>query len=165
MLTIHSAIPAFQYEFAVIRGWNAVVSTVPFTAIIIGVIFGGVVLAAGAAVYKKKVDLNGGKSIPELRLIPMMVGSIFFTGGLFIMAWTADKSTHWIGFCMGAACLGLGFFAIFQSALAYLVDTYLALAASTLAANMFMRSILAGAFPLFARSRKFFLCLACGQMF
>lgn len=160
MLTSYSAIPAFQYEFAVIRGWNAVVSTVPFTAIIIGVIFGGIVLAAGAAVYQKKVDLNEGRSIPELRLIPMMVGSVFFAGGLFIMAWTAEESTHWIGFCMGAACLGLGFFAIFQSALAYLVDTYLALSASTLAANMFCRSILAGSFPLFARSCELLLYLA-----
>ena len=135
-----------------LRGWNEIVSTVPFTAIIIGVIFGGVVLAAGAAVYKKKVIATGGKAIPELRLLPMMTGSIFFTAGLFIMAWTAKTSIHWIGFCIGSACLGLGFFSVFQSALSYLVDTYLMLSASCLAANLFMRSILAGAFPLFSRS-------------
>jgi hypothetical protein len=55
-------------------------------------------------------------------------------------------------FAIGGACVGLGFFVIFQSAVNYLVDTYLMLAASALAANMFMRSILAAAFPLFARA-------------
>jgi hypothetical protein len=147
-------VPALQFEFSVIRQWNAIVSTAPFTAIIIGVLLGGVVLAAGAAYYKKRVIMNENKAIPELRLLPMMVGSVFFTAGLFIMAWTAKANIHWIGFSIGSACLGLGFFAIFQSALAYLVDTYLMLSASTLAANMFMRSILAGAFPLFSRACK-----------
>lgn len=85
----------------------------------------------------------------------MMIGSVFFASGLFIMAWTGDDKIHWIGFCIGAACLGLGFFAIFQSAVGYLVDTYLMLSASAIAANMFMRSFLAGAFPLFATARKF----------
>jgi hypothetical protein len=84
----------------------------------------------------------------------MMIGSVFFAAGLFIMAWTGEDSIHWIGFCIGSACLGLGFFTIFQSALAYLVDTYLTLSASAIAANMFMRSMLAGAFPLFATARK-----------
>ena len=55
----------------------------------------------------------------------------------------------------GAACIGLGFFTIFQSAINYLVDTYLMVAASALAANMFMRSILAAAFPLFASYCKY----------
>jgi hypothetical protein len=60
-----------------------------------------------------------------------------------------DKS-----FCIGGACIGFGFFTIFQSAVSYLVDTYLMLAASALAANMLMRSVLAGAFPLFADASK-----------
>ena len=85
----------------------------------------------------------------------MMIGSVFFAAGLFIMAWTGERSTHWIGFSVGSACLGLGFFTIFQSALGYLVDTYLTMAASVIAANMFMRSMLAGAFPLFATACKF----------
>lgn len=87
------------------------------------------------------------------------------------MGWTAEKDIHWIGyvrlsclektkshltygerFCVGAACIGLGFFTIFQSAISYLVDTYLMLSASALAANLFVRSILAAAFPLFSNA-------------
>ncbi|KAF2639736.1 MFS general substrate transporter [Massarina eburnea CBS 473.64] len=146
---IYLAVPAFLFEFQQVRHWNAVVSAVPFTAVIIGVIFGGVVIMWGAIQYKKKFEANG-RVEPEMRLLAMMVGSVFFAAGLFIMGWTSDPKIHWIGFCVGSACLGLGFFAVFQSALGYLVDTYVSLAASVIAANMFMRSMLAGAFPLFA---------------
>ena len=64
-----------------------------------------------------------------------------------------------LSFCVGAACIGLGFFTIFQSAINYLVDVYLMLAASALAANMLMRSVLAAAFPLFANARRSSLSL------
>ncbi|KAF2878224.1 major facilitator superfamily domain-containing protein [Massariosphaeria phaeospora] len=147
---IFLTIPTFPFEFTQIRHWSAVDSSIPFVAIIVGVIFASFVIMWGAVRYKNQFEANGNKVIPEARLPPMMIGSVFFAGGLFIMAWTAEATTHWIGFCIGAACLGLGFFTIFQSALGYLVDTYLGLAASVIAANMFMRSILAGAFPLFA---------------
>ncbi|CAI6234104.1 unnamed protein product [Periconia digitata] len=149
---IYLAIPAFLFEFQEVRQWNILESSIPFTSIIIGVLLASGVIMWGAVQYKKRFEAAGGKIIPEARLLPMMIGSIFFAAGLFIMGWTADPSIHWIGFCIGSAALGLGFFAVFQSALGYLVDTYLTLAASVIAANMFMRSMLAGAFPLFARA-------------
>lgn len=44
---------------------------------------------------------------------------------------------------------GLGFFTIFQAALNYLIDTFTKYGASAVAANTFMRSMFAAAFPLF----------------
>ena len=44
---------------------------------------------------------------------------------------------------------GFGFFTIFQSALNYLVDTFQKYAASAIAANTFLRSSFAAAFPMF----------------
>lgn len=149
---IYLTIPAFTFEFQEIRRWNALEASIPYTAVIIGVFFAACVIMWGAMRYKKLFETAGGKVAPEARLFPMMVGSVFFAGGLFIMAWTADPSIHWIGFCIGSACLGLGFFTVYQSALIYLVDTYLTFAASVIAANIFMRSVLAGAFPLFSRA-------------
>ena len=149
-----STIPAFPIEFGEIRHWNMLVSAVPFTAIIVGIVFATMINIWGALNYNKRLVANNGQGIPEARLPPMMIGSIFFAIGLFIMAWTSKASIHWIGFCFGAMCLGLGFHTVFLSALAYLVDTYLGLAVSALAANLFMRSMLAGAFPLFARACK-----------
>ncbi|KAH8593232.1 major facilitator superfamily domain-containing protein [Bisporella sp. PMI_857] len=143
------AVPSI-IEFQEKRGWNSVVGSLPFMGQIIGIIFGGAILIWSQTIYVKRMIANNNKPVPEARLIAMMIGSFFFAAGLFIMGWTSDKDIHWIGFCVGAACLALGFFAIFQSAISYLVDTYLMLAASALAANMLLRSVLAAAFPLFA---------------
>ncbi|CAM1507493.1 Fc.00g071340.m01.CDS01 [Cosmosporella sp. VM-42] len=149
---IYMAITAFPIEFQEVRRWNQVVGSLPFLAIVVGVFFAAGVNIWGHKLYVKRLTANGGKIVPEDRLFPMMVGSFFFAAGLFIMGWTADEKIHWIGFCVGAACLGIGFFTIFQSAISYIVDTYLMLAASALAANMFMRSILAASFPLFSNA-------------
>jgi len=45
--------------------------------------------------------------------------------------------------------MGFGFFTIFQAALNYLIDTFQKYSASAVAANTFLRSVMAGAFPLF----------------
>jgi hypothetical protein len=151
---IYLAIATFPIEFQRVRGWNEVQGSLPFLALVIGVLFASCINLWGQTYYRKVMAANEGKLVPEARLMGMMIGSIFFAAGLFIMGWTAALNIHWIGFCIGSASLGLGFFTIFQSALNYLVDTYLMNAASALAANMFMRSVLAAAFPLFTNASK-----------
>lgn len=78
----------------------------------------------------------------------MMVGSLLFSAGQFLMGWTAGRNFHWICPCIGLVLLGTGFFTIFQAALNYLVDTFTLYAASAVAANTFLRSCFAGGFPL-----------------
>ncbi|KAJ4298241.1 hypothetical protein N0V90_006140 [Kalmusia sp. IMI 367209] len=151
---IYLGIATFPIEFQQIRHWNAVVGSTPFMATVIGVCFAAGIILWGQIFYRKQLIANKGNPVPEARLTPMMIGSVFFAAGLFIMGWTSKLNIHWIGFCIGATSLGLGFFTIFQSALSYLVDTYLMMAASALAANMFMRSVLAAAFPMFANKSQ-----------
>ena len=79
------------------RGWNEVVGSVPFLAIVVGVAFAAAINLWGQSYYRKRMIANEGKMVPEARLIPMMVGSFFFPAGLFIMGWTAKASIHWIG--------------------------------------------------------------------
>ncbi len=50
---------------------------------------------------------------------------------------------------IGVVISGAGFFTIFQAAINYLIDTFQRYAASAIAANTFLRSAFAGAFPLF----------------
>lgn len=80
------------------RGWNAVIGSLPFIAILIGVGFGGIVNMWGQKFYVKRLVGNDNKPIPEARLLPMMIGSFFFAGGFFIMGWTSDRSIPWIGY-------------------------------------------------------------------
>lgn len=101
----------------------------------------------------------------------MIYGGFCFTAGLFIFGckyaeiskWKQDtlnltgkiKGTsyphvdnYWPSL-VGILLIGFGFTTIFQSSLQYLVDTFTRYSASAIAANAFLRSILAGAFPLF----------------
>jgi hypothetical protein len=55
---------------------------------------------------------------------------------------------------IGVFFVGFGYSTIFQACLNYLVDTYQQYAASAVAANTFLRCMLAGAFPLVAHPRK-----------
>ena len=79
----------------------------------------------------------------------MMIGSVVFAGGCFVFGWTASRTIFWLAPVIGTVMLGFGFFTIFQSALNYLIDTFRVYSASAIAANTFLRSILALAFPLF----------------
>ena len=65
-----------------------------------------------------------------------------------MLGWTADPKYPWIAPVIALVLVGAGFFTIFQAGLNYLVDTFQKYAASAVAANTFLRSCFAGAFPL-----------------
>ncbi|GAD96589.1 MSF drug transporter, putative [Paecilomyces variotii No. 5] len=140
---------SFPIEFEEERGWNLVVGALPFLALLVGIFIGAAMNILNQRFYVKRFKANRNRPVPEARLPPMMLGSIFFAAGMFIFGWTSSKKVHWIGPIIGAACMGLGFFTIFQAALNYLIDTFQKTSASAVAANTFLRSLFAGCFPLF----------------
>lgn len=149
---IYLCLAAFPIVFQEVRGWNQVVGALPFLAMLIGIFFGAAVNLVNQRFYISRFKANNNFPVPEARLPPMMLGSVFFAGGLFVFAWTGNyPSIHWICPIIGAALMGLGFFTIFQAALNYLIDTFQQFAASAVAANTFFRSLFAGSFPLFAQ--------------
>ncbi|KAJ4331474.1 hypothetical protein N0V95_009879 [Ascochyta clinopodiicola] len=134
--------------FAEMRGWSAVSSTLPFLGIFLGACLGCGINSYNQVLYNKVYHAAGDRAVPEARLPPMMLGSVLFASGQFVMGWTADPKFPWIAPVIGLVMLGTGFFTIFQAALNYLVDTFTEHAASAVAANTFLRSCFAGAFPL-----------------
>ncbi|KAH8591485.1 major facilitator superfamily domain-containing protein [Bisporella sp. PMI_857] len=140
---------AVPIQFAEHRGWGPVMSELPFIALLLGTIAGGIVNILNNKFYIRAFIKNDNKPVPEARLLPMMAGSVCFTAGMFIFGWTSDKSIPWIAPCIALTLVGLGFFTIFQSALNYLIDTFQRYAASAVAANTFLRSVFAAVFPLF----------------
>lgn len=146
---LYASLAAFPIEFQETRGWNKLVGSLPFLAMLLGVILGAATNLLNQKYYIKRWKANKYRPIPEARLPPMMFGSVVFVAGLFIFAWTSQPHTFWLAPCVGVVLQGLGFFTIFQAALNYLIDTFQAYAASAVAANTFLRSIFAGAFPLF----------------
>lgn len=145
---LYANLAAFPIEFQEERGWNLLVGALPFLALLIGILIGGAANVVNQSYYNRRFAANGNKAVPEARLPPMMIGSFFFAGGLFLFGWTSSKSIPWIAPCIGAVLMGFGFFTIFQSALNYLIDTFQKYAASAIAANTFLRSCFAASFPV-----------------
>ncbi|KIY03520.1 uncharacterized protein Z520_00211 [Fonsecaea multimorphosa CBS 102226] len=142
---LYMQLGAIPIIFGEHRHWKLLPSELPFLAILLGAITGAVINVFNQLVYNRKA---GGKVAPELRLPPMMFGSFLFSSGLFVTGWTSDPKFPWIAPVIGLYMTGLGFFTIFQAALNYLVDTFQKYAASAVAANTFLRSVFAAAFPL-----------------
>ncbi|PHH86946.1 hypothetical protein CDD83_9545 [Cordyceps sp. RAO-2017] len=145
---LYMQLGAIPIIFGELRGWKPLVAELPFLCIMIGAILGCGLNVYNQILYNKAYHAAGDRPVPERRLPPMMLGSVLFSGGQFFVGWTATPSVHWIAPCIGLVMLGIGFFTIFQAALNYLVDTFQAYAASAVAANTFLRSCFAAAFPL-----------------
>ncbi|KAK3937361.1 MFS general substrate transporter, partial [Diplogelasinospora grovesii] len=145
---LYMQLGAIPIIFGELRGFSPFVATLPFLCIFIGAILGCGANVYNQLLYNKAYHAAGDRAVPERRLRPMMVGSVLFSAGQFLVGWTATPSIHWIVPCIGLVMLGTGFFTIFQAALNYLVDTFQMYAASAVAANTFLRSCFACAFPL-----------------
>ncbi|KOS21962.1 putative MFS-type transporter [Escovopsis weberi] len=131
------------------RGFNTLETALPFLSIFVGALFGCGVNAYNQTFYNRYYRAAGNRAVPEKRLPPMMLGGPLLGGGQFLTGWTGARTDiHWIVPCIGLFMLGAGFFTIFQAALNYLVDTFQMYAASAVAANTFLRSCFAAAFPL-----------------
>lgn len=146
---LYGNLAAFPIVFEEERGWNSLVGSLPFLGLLVGVVLAGCVNVLNQRFYNSRFEANGNKPVPEARLPPMMVGSVVFMGGCFLFGWTASRTIFWLVPVIGTVMLGFGFFTIFQSALNYLIDTFRIYSASAIAANTFLRSILALSFPLF----------------
>jgi hypothetical protein len=71
-------------EYQEIRHWGPVVGSLPFIALMIGILFAGAANVYNNTYYLKRFRENGNKAVPEARLPPMMIGGFMFTGGLFL---------------------------------------------------------------------------------
>ncbi|KAG0696052.1 major facilitator superfamily domain-containing protein [Suillus ampliporus] len=107
--------------------------------------------------YERKVQEYAPNPVPpEFRLRIAMIAAPFFAGSFFWFAWTSYPSISIWAPMMSGALLGWSICLIFltvSSKLAlfnYIIDAYLASAASALAASTVARSLFGAGFPLFA---------------
>ena len=87
---------------------------------------------------------------PEFRLIPAMLGSVLVPIGMFWFAFTGYRSVPWIVPILAGIPFGWGVVLVFSSVFNYLVDAYRDWSASAMAANTFLRCVMAAGFPLFS---------------
>ncbi|RSL95981.1 hypothetical protein CEP52_011719 [Fusarium oligoseptatum] len=146
---------AFPLVFINVYGFNLWQVGLTFLGILVGM-----VLAAGLDPLWHRIRVNlirrlseesgvEGKSEPEFRLPPAILGSVLVPAGIFMFGWSCYPWVHWIVPIIGAAIFGAGTLLVFSGIFTFLVDAYPQYAASALAANAFVRCAFAAAFPLF----------------
>jgi DHA1 family multidrug resistance protein-like MFS transporter len=91
-----------------------------------------------------------GFPVQEARLLPALPASFGPFIGLFLFAWTARASIHWIVPTIGITIYGATVFIVMQCIFVYIPLSYPRYAASLFAANDFFRSALACGSVLFA---------------
>lgn len=123
----------------------------PYIALIIGMMVCAAFIWYCEVDYLKRVKKKGGL-VPEARLIPMVFAGIVFPIGILWFCWTGNyhDKVHWMVPTVAGSFIGFGLIGIFLPCLNYIIESYLLLAASAVAANTFLRSAFGACFPLFA---------------
>ncbi|OOQ83816.1 MFS-type transporter [Penicillium brasilianum] len=149
---VYALLEAYPYVFESIYGMKPGVSGLPFVALIIGQILACSFIISQYAMHAKKLAENKNLPVPEWRLRPALLGAPIFSVGIFWFGWTAfTPSIHWAAPTVAGGFIGFGVLCVFFPCFIYLVDAYLPLAASTVAANIILRSLVAAGFPLFSK--------------
>jgi len=81
---LYASLAAFPIEFEEIRGWNQLVGSLPFLAMLLGIIIGAGANLFNQKFYLKRWKANNCRPVPEARLLPMMGGSVLFVAGLYV---------------------------------------------------------------------------------
>ncbi|KGO78092.1 Major facilitator superfamily domain, general substrate transporter [Penicillium italicum] len=154
--TLYLFFGAFPLIFAHIYGFNLWQVGMTFLGQLVGTFIGAFLdpfwrwnLRRLIRNHQAKTPGGFGEFLPEFRLPPAILGAPMITIGLFWFGWSSYPQVHWIMPVIGSGFFGLGVFLAFQGILTFLVDAYPLYTASALAANAFLRSIFAAAFPLF----------------
>ncbi|KAK0530605.1 GTPase-activating protein [Tilletia horrida] len=142
---------SFAIVFTMTYGFNGLETGLAY----MGIFVGAILTYLGYVVFDRlytvpKLRRNNGFIEPEVRLVPALFGAWWLPICLFSFGWTANASIHWIVPIVCSGTFSIGVFLLFQSVLNYLSDAYPQYQASVLAGNDTMRSLIGGAFPIFA---------------
>ncbi|PYH94452.1 bicyclomycin resistance protein [Aspergillus ellipticus CBS 707.79] len=149
---VYALLVAYPYVFESVYGMSPGEAGLTFIGLVIGQVCACTFIVAGNSAYVRKLIANKNVPVPEWRLSSAIVGAPVFVVGIFWFSWTAfTSSIHWMAPTAAGMLIGFGILCIFLPCFNYLVDAYLPLAASTVAANIMLRSTIAAAFPLVSR--------------
>jgi hypothetical protein len=142
---------AFPYCFQRVRGWSPGLASLPFLAMLLGLILAGV----GQAIFSngwwmRRFVARGQRLCPEDRLPPMVVSAVLLPTGLFLFAWTSSPHVHWAPQVVSGVLIGAAIILNMIGTVSYLIDVYLKKANGAIAANACIGSATAAGFPLFA---------------
>ncbi|PKY03243.1 MFS general substrate transporter [Aspergillus campestris IBT 28561] len=140
---------AYPIAFHQERGWSPGTSGLSFTGIGVGVL----IAIAMEPLFRKVINLH--RKSPETGTVPpeAMVSIICFGATLLAIgqlwfAWTCTPNVHWIAPILAGVPFGAGNACVFIYASNYMARSYGIYAASALAGNMVLRSVMGACLPL-----------------
>ncbi|KAJ6091837.1 hypothetical protein N7467_003806 [Penicillium canescens] len=146
----YSFFEVFPLVYPVDYGMNLGQIGLVFLCILVSCIVGIALYVAYIYYWMNPRIMRLGFPAQEERLIPALPASFGPTIGLFLFAWTARASIHWIVPTIGITIYGATVFIVMQCIFVYIPLSYPKYAASLFAANDFFRSALACGSVLFA---------------
>ncbi|KAK9237823.1 major facilitator superfamily domain-containing protein [Lipomyces kononenkoae] len=163
LVTIYSAfiygilyllLEAYPIIFVQGYGMSPSVGELPYFGMIIGELIGCGIVLMFEPITMRAIKANNNKPVPEMRLLPTIIGGVLFPIGMFWLTWTGayHQHVHWIVPTISGLFIGSGIVLIFLTLLTYLIESYMMFAASAMAANTFLRSAFGAGFPLFAEA-------------
>lgn len=153
LFTTFTAVFTNQYH------WHGGITGLSFLGLGVGSLIGQFVyIHYGNRTVSKHIERGDFK--PEQRLQIMCIGGFFLPVGLLIYGWSANFQTHYMVPLVGTGIIGFGLLMTFMPANTYLIDVFTTHAASAMAANTVLRSLMAALVPL--SSQKMYAALGLG---
>ena len=147
----YSFFEVFPLVYPVMYHMSLGIVGVVFTCILVACLTGVCTYCAYLYFYLIPDIMKNGLRAQEHRLVPALFGCFGPPIGLFIFAWTANPSIHWIAPTIGIVIFASTVFVVMQCIFVYVPLSYPQYAASLFAGNDFLRSALACGSIMFAR--------------
>ncbi|KAF1362579.1 MFS general substrate transporter [Lizonia empirigonia] len=150
LFTTFTAVFMNQYH------WHGGITGLSFLSLGVGSLISQFVyIHYGNRTVSKHIERGDFKPEQQLEII-----GFFLPIGLFIYGWSANFQTHYIVPLIGTGIVGFGLLMTFMPANTYLIDVFTTHAASAMAANTVLRSLMAALVPL--SSQKMYAALGLG---
>lgn len=140
---------AYPIVFTGIRNWSLGLSGLSFTGLAVGCF---VIICSEPLIRRMinshEVDPETGRVRPEAMVSVVCIAAFLVPIGELWFAWTCTPPVHWIWPILAGIPFGAGNTAVFIYSSNYLAQSYGIYAASALAGNAVIRSLLGGTLPL-----------------
>ncbi|KAB8222776.1 major facilitator superfamily domain-containing protein [Aspergillus novoparasiticus] len=145
---LYYMVTTFPTLFGEDYGFNTGEVGLTYIAQGVGCLIGQVAVGRFADWHIKRQQSRNGTTTPEDRLPPAIVGYVVLAIGMLWFGWSAQVHAHFMVPIVGSGVVGLGLVGGFLVVQVYIIDTFTIYAASALAANNLIRSIVAAVLPL-----------------
>ncbi|KAF1982761.1 multidrug transporter [Aulographum hederae CBS 113979] len=158
----YSFFEVFALVYPPLYGFNIGETGLVFTCIVVGCLIAMVIYFSYLHFLLIPDILKNGLQVQEWRLRPALLACFGPTIGLFLFAWTANASIHWMAGVVGITIYAISCYIILQCIFVYVPMSYPQYAASLFAGNDFVRSLFAFGSVLFSRPMYIYLGIGKG---